>query len=80
MPLTYFFASYLSSLELSQAGSHFTTEGLNETGEQKWALKQKMCWLSLLVPSIFMHWEYFFGLEFGPLSAQPCGFALCVFC
>ena len=27
-----------------------------------------------------MHWEYFFGLEVGPLSAQPCGFALCVFC
>ena len=38
-----FFASYLSSSELSQAGSRFTTEGLNETGEQKWALKQKMC-------------------------------------
>ena len=43
MPQTYFLASFLSSSERSQAGSRFTTEGLNETGERKWALKQKMC-------------------------------------
>ena len=43
MPRTYFYALFLSSSALSQAGSGFTTEGLNETGEQKWALKQKMC-------------------------------------
>ena len=30
MPQTYFFALFLSSSELSQAGSRFTTEGLNE--------------------------------------------------
>ena len=39
-----------------------------ESGNGHWNRKcatVSLCWLSLLVPSIFMHWEYFWGLQFG---------------